>query len=647
MKKIALLSECTIDKIAAGEVVERPQSIVKELTENAIDAGATSITVEIKDGGISLIRVTDNGSGIEREDIKTAFLRHATSKIQDIKDLETVKSLGFRGEALSSIAAVSQVELISKTEEALTGVRYAIDGGKEKMFEDIGAPTGTTILMRNIFFNTPVRKKFLKSAATEGSYISDLMEHMALSNPYVSFKYVSQNQEKFHTSGNGDLKEIIYRIYGKETVKELLPVFYETSDICLTGYIGKPVLTRANRNFETYFINGRYMKSQIIAKAIEEAYKPYMMQHKYPFVVLHISFLGILPDVNVHPNKMDVRFENPMIISEFIIAGITDALKEKELIPDTVLTREKENPKTSKKEDKKPSFPEPFETSRIQEVKLRENAEYKTPTVKDACYETILYEAKENESILQEPILREASEYQSNPAKLTNIEKATESEGNPAKIKETSYEQTQLFDNDKFLSNSSKEDYEILGQIFDTYWLVAFREKLYMIDQHAAHEKVLYEKIVKNLKEDSIVSQNLVIPIIITVSAKEEAVLKQYETYFSVLGFEIEAFGGNEYALRSVPVELFGKQEKEMFLDILDELSEGSIRGNAVLIEEKLASKACKAAVKGNQNMTKEEATALIEQLLELENPYHCPHGRPTIISMSKYEIEKKFKRIV
>ena len=617
MPEINLLSQSTIDKIAAGEVVERPSSVVKELLENAIDAGAKAVTVELKDGGISLIRVTDNGCGIEKSQVKKAFLRHATSKIKSIEDLGYVESLGFRGEALSSIAAVSQVEVITKTQEELTGVKYAIAGGVEEDMEEIGAPKGTTFLVHNLFYNTPARRKFLKQPQTEGGYVSDLMEHIALSRPDISVKFINGGQVRFHTSGNGDLKEVIYRIYGREMSDSVIPFEAGNGRYQVTGYIGKPEVNRANRNFEIYFVNGRFVKDDIISKALEEGYRQYVMQHKFPFAVLHFTMDPQEIDVNVHPSKMQIRIHKGNEMYSFLSEAVHDRLHEIEMIPNALLSE----PESEKKEIIK--TPEPFETRRIASLVREELPSYGMKTVTSR----ILGETK------SEPATRGENLH-------SNIIKAAEH------IIVEKPVQMNLFE-EKILSASARDEYEILGQIFDTYWLVAYKDKLLMIDQHAAHEKVKYEHLVKELEEKNISSQMLNPPVIISLTGREEELLTEYMDYFEQLGFEIEEFGSDSYAIRSMPSDLYGCNEKELFLEIMDELSENPMKGTPDVILQKLASMACKSAVKGNNRMDRREAEALIDELLTLDNPYHCPHGRPTIISMSKYEIEKKFKRIV
>ncbi|MCM1538284.1 MAG: DNA mismatch repair endonuclease MutL [bacterium] len=634
MAQIAVLDSETIDKIAAGEVVERPVSVVKELVENAMDAGANAVTVEITEGGTSFIRVTDNGSGIPKDQIRTAFLRHATSKIHSVEDLLTISSLGFRGEALSSIAAVSRVEVISKTADDYAGVRYLIAGGAEEELSEIGAPDGTTIMVRNLFYNIPVRRKFLKSFATEGSYIADLMEHLAMSRPEISFKFVMNRDTRFHTSGNGDLREVIYRIYGRDVSERLLPVRYERDGILIEGYVGKPEMNRANRGLENYFVNRRYIKSDVIARAVEEAYQSYLMKHKYPVCMLSITVPADEIDVNVHPSKMEIRFIRQQEFFDILYQAVLEALKGKELIPKVILD-EKAHLQDIVAEQKalRKEAPEPFETSRLSVPVVRE--------------ETIYGESEQNlQDFFQTnrqtrvTTVENGGEYAKNDNISANLIQREEQ----AIIEKP--QQMELFD-DKMLSESARAGHKILGQVFDTYWLVQYEDKLFIIDQHAAHEKVKFERLMKHLKEKSTPRQMLEPPIILHLNAKTYQILMEYREHFLDLGFEIEEFGGNEAAVRTVPMDLYGCSEQELLLNMLDELAEGEVKGTPDVIYEKLASMACKSAVKGNTTLTRAEADALIGELLTLDNPYHCPHGRPTIISMSKYELEKKFKRIV
>ena len=625
----------TIDKIAAGEVVERPASVVKELVENAIDSGADAITVEIKDGGISLIRVTDNGSGIERSQIRNAFLRHATSKIVSADDLTKLVSLGFRGEALASIAAVSMVEAISKIEEDLTGVRYVIEGGVEKEFQEVGVPNGTTMIVRNLFYNTLPRKKFLKQPQTEGSYVVDLMEHLALSHPQIAFNFIINNQNRFHTSGNNDLKEIIYRIYGKDIVKELNEIHIEREGFSIDGFLGKPIINRSNRNYELFYINGRYIKSSLLSKAVEDGYKEYLMQHKFPFCVLHFNIDTKRIDVNVHPAKMEVKIAGEQEFYELVRDIIFGFLHKQEMIPEVTFENsgaKNDSTKNEAKSPKTPAAPEPFETARIEKERFKAGI----ATVDTGLFrEPVNYMNKDKNTVSIQPIHSESKRLDE-----SKYEQAK------APVSVSKHEQLELFD-DKLLSAKAREHYEIIGQIFNTYWLVSYQDKLLIIDQHAAHEKVKYERLIKQFNEKNIVSQSLNPPAVITLSGKEKACLLQNMEHFEALGFVLEEFGGNDYALVSVPMDLYGYRETELLYELLDELSDENVSGTPESIRIKIATMACKAAVKGNMCITKAEMEVLIDELLSLDNPYNCPHGRPTIVSMSKYELEKKFKRIV
>lgn len=648
MPNISVLDQGTINKIAAGEVVERPMSVVKELLENAIDAKATAITVEIKDGGLSFIRVTDNGSGIGKDEISLAFLRHATSKIRTVEDLLTVSSLGFRGEALASIAAVSQVELITKTADSFTGFRYQIEGGAEKGLEEIGAPEGTTFIARNLFYNTPARKKFLKTAATEGAHVAELVEKIAMSHPGISIRFIQNNQNKLHTSGNNQLRDMVYTVFGREIAANVLPVDETAGDISVTGFVGKPVIARNNRNFENYFINGRYIKSSIIAKAIEEAYRPFMMQHKYPFVLLHFTMEPESLDVNVHPTKMELRFRDGEAVYGMVRDAISRALAHKELIPKVSLSppEGEERREEREKSHSLSQSPEPFERKRM------------------GLYEQTL---KQLTSMPEDGFLQERQkgygEGGEPKLKPLRLEKAGEDGGreaaaleNPKDFLGTALDpeaqsrekpvQMELF-TDKFLGEKARKRHRLIGQLFDTYWLVEFDGQLFIIDQHAAHEKVLFERTMASLKTRDFGTQMVSPPIVLTLSMGEEVLMKRYMAYFNGLGFEIEPFGGREYAVRGVPANLFSLARKELLLEMLDGLSEDMQKKAPEMIYEKVASLSCKAAVKGNHRMSPVEADALIDQLLDMENPYACPHGRPTIIAMSKYELEKKFKRIV
>lgn len=729
MAHITVLDQSTINKIAAGEVIERPASVVKELLENAIDAKATAVTVEIRDGGISFIRVTDNGGGIPKEEVPTAFLRHSTSKISSAEDLFTVASLGFRGEALSSIAAVAQVELITKTPEQLSGVRYQIEGGKERSLEEVGAPDGTTFLVKNLFYNTPVRQKFLKTAQTEGAHVAALVEKIAMSHPDISVRFIQNNQNKLHTSGNHNLKDIIYTVFGRDIAANLLPVERKDEILQIHGFAGKPVIARSNRNFENYYINGRYVRSGLVAKAIEEAYKPFMMQHKYPFVLLHLNVEPEYLDVNVHPTKMELRFRDEERIFRMIYQAVSDGLSKKELIPQVHLG-EKERGEKGREEKKAPRL-EPFEVRRRQEAENRtiygkalerggnagyetggtgdrktvaenRSSEYKmTPDYgrigenKDSWkgvrssgerpekaagqevqegkgreepegYRGVKgYKTSDDQRIWEELSKREDGGKREDLRKIEvpgqalgegeahgqgNLvsEEEKAGEGYLARQGKTNDQarQLDLFE-EKLLEPKSRLRHKLIGQLFDTYWLVEFDQNLYIIDQHAAHEKVLYEKTMKSLKTREFTSQMVSPPIILNLGSEEQILFEKYKKYFMDMGFEIEPFGGREYAIRGVPDNLFSIAKKELLMAMLDDLSDDILKGSPDIIYEKVASMSCKAAVKGNHKMSSAEADHLIDQLLELDNPYACPHGRPTIIAMSKYELEKKFKRIV
>ena len=791
MPQIHELDQSTINQIAAGEVVDRPSSIVKELMENAIDAGATAITVEIKEGGIRYIRITDNGCGIAKEQIPLAFKRHTTSKIRSAEDLLTISSLGFRGEALSSIAAISQVELITKTKEALTGISYRIEGGEEKSMTEIGAPDGTTFLIQNVFYNTPARLKFLKSAVTEGNYINELVERMALANPSVAVHFINNGQTRLQTTGNGNLQEVIYIVFGREIAANVMPVQAKGRLISMSGFLGKPVIARGNRSFENYFINGRYIRSSLIAKAIETAYQPYMMQHRYPFVTLHLQMDQELLDVNVHPAKMEVRFKQEQDLFREIVHMLSDQLSGREFIPDVSLEQGKAKEKA--KGNGTTARPEPFEQKRSQLERLQalaamgsgrsgadkgaasgryyvssgqagaagngqgfrggsagaerpvrsgvteyrfdfvsgEAKEYqgvlpKAQETPDMVAETGVYmgktisekaetdeeiadfaeagkstaglwEAGKNGSEIAEAEKRvseiaeagkhvperieagksvsgiaeaeknecvdsyeSASENIASHVSVPETMAAPETEDNTSSKNDTSDQeemarqeeltyQQELFaqdSTDKLLSAQARPNHKLIGQLFDTYWLMQYEDKLFIMDQHAAHEKVLYERTMRSLSDREYTCQQISPPVVVSLTPREEEVLKQYMPQFTGMGFEIEPFGGKEYAIRGVPDNLFGLQDKGLFLDLLDSLSEDSSGGGRA-IHEKVASMSCKAAVKGKMQLSFAEANALIDELLTLENPYACPHGRPTIISMSRYELEKKFKRIV
>ena len=709
MAKIELLTQETIDKIAAGEVVERPASVVKELVENALDAGATAITVEIKEGGISFIRITDNGCGIEKSQVKLAFMRHSTSKIRKVEDLLNVSSLGFRGEALSSISAVSRVELITKTYEDLTGSRYVIEGSKEIAFEEIGAPEGTTFLIKDLFYNVPARRKFLKTAQTEGSYISDIVEKLALSHPDVSFKFINGSQTKLHTSGNGNRRDLIYHIYGREIAGSLFEVEYMGENFSVSGFIGKPMITRGNRNYENFFVNGRYIKSPLLSKAVEEGYKNFLMQHQYPFVDLYFSFDANQLDVNVHPTKMELRIENNQEVYREVCNMVYNKLSHRDLIPD-VPVKEEDRPRNIVREYKEP-IPEPFESRRLNDIRAKVS--------KDSPYEARYPERRpvpqfvadrtkavaENASVsnvrtevkysapdssctnnLSDDFMYGKNNYvaeshaafaavknagdSSSTDNVNNINAANNTDNagaanntnstyninntvninNPANTEPEIIEgeqQTLEQLNPSFMSKDARKKHKIIGQLFKTYWLIEYEDKLFIIDQHAAHEKVLFERTMAKIKDKEFTSQIISPPIVLSLDARETEMLEKYREQIERLGYEVEHFGGKEYMISAIPDNLYNIDMKDLFIEMLDDFSEMTGRETPDLILEKVASMSCKAAVKGNDELSSAEMDELIEELLTLDNPYNCPHGRPTIISMSKYEIEKKFKRIV
>ena len=626
MGNIRELDQSTINQIAAGEVVERPSSIVKELMENSIDAGATMISIEIEEGGTKSIRITDNGKGIEKDDVRIAFLRHTTSKIKTALDLLSVSSLGFRGEALSSIAAVCQVELLTRTVSNLEGIRYRIEGGKEVGYEEIGIPVGTTFIVNNIFFNTPARRKFLRTAQTESGYVSDIVEKIALSHPEISISFKSNGKVRVHTSGNGSLKDVIYSIYGKEITENIIEINEQNDFMTITGYIGKAIVSKGNRTFENYFINGRYIKSNIISKAIEDGYKFILMQHKYPFTVLNFEINPEFLDVNVHPSKMELRFRKSEKIYPMISECINDTLIEKPNIIDVKLEKESERRETIK------YTPEPFETRRQH---ILGDTEDNSIVVQE---ETIYNKTTVTPSLIKEPDLLE------NP-KTTNISKADMPSVHEKTSAPVQQKVTDVYDN--FLSDIAKPKHKIVGQVFDTYWIVEYDEKMYIIDQHAAHEKVMFESLMEKRKTGQIHTQMINPPIILNLSMNEADLIERYLQNFKEIGFEMEPFGGRDFAVRGVPSDLYTLDSQEVLMEIIDNLSNESGKMSPDILTDKIASMSCKAAVKGNSRISFREADELITQLLSLENPYNCPHGRPTIISMSKYELEKKFKRII
>ena len=685
MSKIHVLNQDTINKIAAGEVIERPMAVVKELTENAIDADANAITVEVKDGGKALIRMTDNGVGMNEEDVRLAFTPHATSKIDDAEDLLRVSTLGFRGEALASISSVSQLEMVTKTRNELMGCRYEADGGKERTLEAVGCPDGTTILVRNLFFNTPARLKFLKSSPTEAGYINTLIERLALSHPDISFRFINQNQTKLHTSGNGNLKDVIYHIYGKDITSNLLEVDASEVSCQVKGFIGKPIISRGNRNYMNYFINGRYIKSSTIHKAIEDAYQPYTMQHRYPFTVLHFTVAPELVDINVHPQKMEIRFSDAQGIYQSVYHAISEALKHREFIPEVSLASPASQPvpKKGQATAKPVREPEMFEKKRMQSVQIleeikkqdeilkqqgimRESAVYGKQDRADAS--KIMDDVSDMESTKAAgnavPNIRQTEEAGSTAPNIGQTEEAGSTAPNIGQVeivenivqntehtKEVKYNvhnpvQESFFDKG-ILSEQAQKEVKIIGQVFDTYWILQYDNAMYMVDQHAAHEKVLYERFMKQFSEKKPMIQLLQPPVVLTLTMQEEQAVKEHMSVFEELGYQIEPFGGREYVVNGVPAHLPQIGNEELLKEVIDAMVDEHSRPTPDILKDKIASMSCKAAVKGNNRLPREQMEELLRELMTLENPYHCPHGRPTMIKMTKTELDKKFKRIV
>lgn len=689
MAVIHLLEQATIDKIAAGEVVERPRSIVKELTENAIDAGATATTVEIRDGGIAMIRVTDDGAGIPADQVRTAFLRHATSKIEKVDDLTSIRSFGFRGEALSSIAAVSRVELITKPQESLVGTRYRIEGGIETGMEEIGAPNGSTFVCRDLFYNTPARRKFLKSAQTEAGYIAEFVERLALSHPELAIKFMANGATKLATSGNGKQADVIYRIFGREISGNLIEVDQtdEATGMHLHGFLGKPQISRGNRTYEIYYVNGRLIASNILSKAAEEGYETFLMQHRFPFLILALDLDGTLVDVNVHPAKAQVRFADGPAVYNFVKTVVKGALTHRELIIRTGFGKEdhaKEAKKLAREVLKKEAAPEPFEFQRRQQLANETNPGWKAqeeekgydfrklreehPAAADSPYSPMYpgISGQREESVRRSRLadgknfLDQAAAFLDAHHNFQGTEDGCQGEKAEKKApvvpagediltgrQMTLEELGQEDDNAVFLSKEHVKEHRLIGQVFDTYWIVEFRNSLYIIDQHAAHEKVMFERLMKRFRDKEVSSQRLSPPMIVSLTMAEEDQLRAHRDTFAQLGFEIQPFGDRDYAISAVPQDLFGLTEKEFFLEMLDQLSPDTGKTSMEEVTARIATMACKAAVKGNTRLSTLEADALITELLSLDDPYNCPHGRPTIISMTKSELEKKFRRIV
>lgn len=667
---IKVLDQSTINKIAAGEVVERPSSVVKELVENAIDAGATAITVEIKEGGMSFIRITDNGAGIEKEEVPTAFVRHATSKIMTIEDLLSVSSLGFRGEALASIAAVSQVECITKTVHALTGIRYEIHGSKEISSEEIGAPAGTTIIVRNLFYNVPARKKFLKTAVTEGSYITELITRLSLSHPEVSFKYIMNGSNKIATSGNGKLQDVIYHIYGKDVSANLLPVKHSVGDFAVEGYIGKAYVSKGNRSFEHYFVNGRYIRSNIVTKAIEEAYKSFVMIHKFPFTALHFTLDSNKLDVNVHPTKMEFKYADGEQLFGFVKESVRQALLEEEMIQDVSLRTAKEERAITIEQQRKSTLrvPEPFEKEaralQYQQAVASHQAEIQKRTqqaqasqnipkseIPKTNQETDISQVKQREPLIkQDTSLAVQQIKQEPPAEKEELIHANPQDAvasvKTENILPAGTNEQMVMPVEQFISEDARKKHRLIGQVFKTYWMIEYDEKLYIVDQHAAHEKVMFERLMKQQQNKQVLSQQLLPPKVLHLDSVEYEAVHSRMELFEQTGFDIEDFGDDSIVVRAVPDDIMGVDPQFLFDSLLNALTEDRGKLSIDFFVEKLSSMACKAAIKGNTEITAMEADKLIDEMLALDNPYNCPHGRPTMISLTKTELERKFKRI-
>lgn len=648
-KEIKLLENNLINKIAAGEVIERPASIVKELVENSIDAFSKNIIIEIKNGGTSFIKIQDDGIGIEKNQIKKAFLRHATSKLEKIDDLDSILTLGFRGEALASIASISMVEMSTKTKDDKIGNKITIEGGKIISEEEIASLQGTTFIVKNIFFNTPARRKFLKKDSVEGGYVSEIVNRLALAHPNISFTYINNGVEILRTTGDGDLKNTVFYIYGREICKKLIPINDIKNGFKISGLIGIPELSRGNRSYENFFINGRYIKSNVVQSAIEEGYEGKLMVGKFPVFIINMSVPQNTVDVNVHPTKLEVRFEDENFIHNFLCDAIEKTLKNQVLIPNIEF------------EDKK-TFLEVTETKPFnievqkqledllvedeEQIVTKPKTHTNTPLVVNEVAEEELIKKTELISRLYKPkeetkkstIEKDVSNINIQQPIIQNIlieDEENKIEEKTEKFKEKSIKKHNFFNN-----------YKIVGQIFSTYWIIEQNNEIFIIDQHSAHERVIYEELSQKYKEENISSQRLIEPIVIKATPLEKSTIEQNISLFEKFGFDIEEFGLNTYAIRQVPFIFKTPVEPSFFTELLDMLVDKNISNVYDAKIEKIISMSCKKAVKANDRLSFIEAKSLIEKILKLENPFSCPHGRPTIIKMTKYEIEKLFKRI-
>ena len=692
MGKIVLLDELTINQIAAGEVIERPASVVKELVENSIDAGATSINIEVKNGGIKQIRITDNGSGIAEDDLRFAFERHATSKIRTAEDLESVKSMGFRGEALASIAAISHIELITKTAEEFMGNKIIVEGGDIIEQEETGAQKGTTIIVSNLFYNTPVRYKFLKKDYTELGYIEDAVTRIALANPNVAIKLSNENKTILQTNGNGDIKTVIYSLYGKEITDGLIDIDYQYENIKVTGVIGKPEIARNNRTYQMFFVNKRFIKDKTLSAGAEQAFKGLLPIGKFGFVILNLEIDPRKIDVNVHPTKLEIRFQEEQKVFKAIYHSIREGLLKKDLVKNTEKTLEigtkqeiepidqevKNDTKKDMTENKnieqiseiidfnteKRVEPEPdmqatqrFEpiTEKVEDKKTglfglfkKKDNTIEEEVEKNAIEEIFAY--KSNEIYKTDKETNDATSQNMNFKKMYNetfgIEK--EESEDVEKITDYSYADTKqnlsMFEDNEEYKNAPP--YKYCGTVFSTYIIIEMGNEMYIIDQHAAHERVMYEEIKKNYYETvEKESQIMLLPDIINLSHKEKTIVKENLDLFKKAGFMLEEFGESTIRLIGVPAICMDMDTKELFLEILDTIDTVAITAKQEKEDKFIATIACKAAVKANMALTKEEVDALMKKLLVLPNPFTCPHGRPTAIKMSKVDLEKKFNR--
>lgn len=727
MGKIVLLDDSTINKIAAGEVIERPASVVKEVMENSIDAGATAITVEIRNGGISYIRVTDNGKGIMQDDLEIAFERHATSKLRSAEDLDDIKSMGFRGEALASIASIAKVSLISKTADSYTGYEVVVEGGKILSKEEAGCPNGTSITIENLFYNTPVRYKFLKKDFTESGYIEDVVTRIALVHPEIAVKLINTGKTIIQTSGNGEIKPVIYNIYGKEIADNLIDIDYTYDDIIVKGVIGKPVISRSNRSNQLFFVNNRFVKDKALSGAAEQAFKGFVTIGKHGFLVLNIDMDPRKVDVNVHPAKLEVRFQEETKIFKAIYHAIREGLLKGDLVAYTSsidkIDEEKTkystenidlNPKfenvgsssfrdiIKNTEPVKPNFEqlpsyikeEKFDSNKLvqtdQTVEKEEIKEHEKQS--EQTFEDVMARLNRMQNVIS-TVNEEKTTYNAPSEATINNEDKEKVENSTEDVKvinqETPQANSQTNDDSKFLemyektfgisvkkeeneedeldvsqefkpmtaednvsvfegesSYATKPAYKYIGIAFNTYIIIEMKSDLYIIDQHAAHERIMYEKIKQNYYSNNTKdSQLMLLPDIITLTHKEMGIYRDNKEMFQRAGFAVEEFGENTVKLSGVPNVLIDLETKDLFLETLDEINTVARTAKQEIEEKFIATVACKAAVKAHMVLEKQEVTQLLDKLLQLPNPFTCPHGRPTAIKMTRNDIEKKFSR--